>query len=249
MSDFNQQKREDVIQTWNKVSRIYDPIAYWANLGNLANFNVLLSHIGDLSQKRIVEVGCGSGLTSVAFAQRGATCALIDISRETLNVAVNSFVSSGLIEPECYETDALNSTVASDSFDVVWNIGVIEHFYDNGKKLLINEMLRMAKPGGLVIILVPNSWCWQFQLIQAWQKFRGTWLYGFEDDMSPRRLSRLCTEMGLSECVEALYAYDPIEGWYRFPKISRIVSFGFNKLEYHLKRSLMGFMSVLVLRK
>jgi SAM-dependent methyltransferase len=139
--------------------------------------------------------------------------------------------------------------VASDSFDVVWNIGVIEHFYDSGKKLLITEMLRLAKPGGKIIILVPNFWCWQFQLVQAWQKYRGTWPYGFEDEMNPTRLARLCAGMGLSNQIEALYAYDPIEGWYRFPKISRIVSFVFDNLENHLKLSRMGFMSVLVLRK
>jgi SAM-dependent methyltransferase len=154
------------------------------------------------------------------LAKYGAECVLLDISNEALKVARSVLVSAGLVEPFCYNEDALNNSVPSDAFDVAWNGGVIEHFDDTGKVMLIKEMLRQTRPGGKVIVLVPNAWYWQFQLIQAWQKWRGTWAYGFEDDMSPRRLEKMCEHIGLANIMT--YAFNPILGWRWVPIIRRI---------------------------
>jgi ubiquinone/menaquinone biosynthesis C-methylase UbiE len=242
-------QKENVAETWDKISLNYNREAYWKGHENHANLKVLLKHIGEPAGKKILEVGCGSGFTSAAFAKMGANCALLDISSESLNVAVGAFLSEGLPAPETYNEDALSSRVPSDAFDVVWNGGVIEHFYDDGKKIMIKEMLRMTKVGGTVIILVPNSWCVPFQILQVWQKWRGTWPYGFEDDMSPRRLGRLCRDIGLNKPIT--YAFNPVLGWRYVPFLGdRIVKLlGVDTIEAHSKKSKMGFVSALVINK
>lgn len=238
----------DVAAVWDKVSRKYDYDAYVRGPENEANLRTLLEHLGDPTGKQIIEVGCGSGFTSLALAQRGARCALLDVSSEALAGAKAGFAQHGLPEPESYLGDALRSTVPSDRFDLVWNGGVIEHFYDPGKELLVREMLRMARPGGLVIIMVPNRWCWQFQLVQAWQKLRGSWKYGFEDDMSPRRLRRMTERLGIR--VSTAYAFNPVLGWRWIPKVRGVVKqVGLDTAGWHSRRSPIGFVSVLVIRK
>jgi len=137
---------------------------------------------------------------------------LLDLSPASLRVAVESFAAAGVPAPECFQMNVLKSDLPPGQFDIIWNGGVIEHFSDEGKALLIREMLRLAKPGGKVIIMVPNAWRWPFHLTQAWKKWRGTWSYGFEDDMSPRRLNRMARSLGL-ERTET-YAFNPVVGWF-----------------------------------
>lgn len=247
-SDSIMYQPEGLTTVWDRIARGYDYEAYTRGAENQANLRILLEHIGSPAGQRIIEVGCGSGYTSLALARLGARCALLDLSDDALATARAGFMAHGVPEPECYRQDALKSSVPSDAFDLVWNGGVIEHFYDSGKELLIREMLRMARPSGLVIIMVPNRWCWQFQLVQAWQKWRGTWKYGFEDDMSPRRLRRMAERAGV-RCLSA-YAFNPVLGWRWVPKVRRIIKWlGLETAERHSRRSSTGFVSVLVIRK
>jgi 2-polyprenyl-3-methyl-5-hydroxy-6-metoxy-1,4-benzoquinol methylase len=209
---------------------------------------VLLFHIKNPRNKKIIEVGSGSGCVSLALALKGAQCTLLDISQKSLEVATDNFIRSGLKTPEVYNENALNSTVPSSSYDVVWNAGVIEHFFDQGKERLLVEMIRMAKPAGKVIILVPNVWCLPFQLMQAILKMLGRWQLGFEDDMSPRRLRRLCERIKLRN-FEA-YSYNPVAGWNSIPIIARAIKFlHLNRMELHCHRSRIGKVSILVITK
>lgn len=248
MNKQNRYQKNDVVSIWDTVAQNYKRESYWGGKENQANFQVLLSHIGNPMRKRIIEIGCGSGFTSIALAQRGAKCAILDISPISLESAVSNFVAAGLPVPEHYLADALDSNIPSNTFDIVWNGGVIEHFFDEGKEKLILEMFRIAKPSGQVIIMVPNRWCWQFQLIQAWQKWRKTWAYGFEDDMSPRDLKHMCVRLGFNDYT--VYAFNTILGWRWIPKLDRVIKMlGWETLGHHCQRSWMGFVSVLVIRK
>ena len=248
MSKQNEYQNENTISVWDNIGYQYEREKYWQGLENQANLQMLLSHIGEPSEKKIIEFGCGSGFTSIALAERGAKVALVDISPISLEKAVAAFSDAGLPAPEHYLADALDCKLPSNQYDVVWNGGVIEHFFDEGKKKMILEMLRVAKNGGKVIILVPNAWCWQFQLAQAWLKRRKAWPYGFEDDMSPSRLEGLCRQIGLNNFTT--YAFNTILGWRWLPRFGQLVKImGLDTLENHCRRSRMGFVSVLVIEK
>jgi ubiquinone/menaquinone biosynthesis C-methylase UbiE len=238
----------NVSNIWDKVAVNYDYDLYWNGLENHANLKVLLTHIGNPQEKKIIEVGCGSGFLSAALAKMGAQSTLLDISPEAIKVAVKAFTDLNLPEPEYYLEDALKSHIPSNRFDIAWNGGVIEHFFDNGKELFIKEMVRIVKPGGQVIILVPNSNCWPFQLIQQWMKMRKTWSFGFEDDMSPGRLKKMCLRLGIRHIQ--VYAFNTVTGWQWIPKFGPILKrLGWETMERYCKRSWMGFVSVLVIQK
>lgn len=241
-------QQNDIIPVWDKLAGSYDSNIYWGKPENYANLQVLLDQIGNPVDKSIIEVGCGGGLVSVALAKKGAHCTLLDISNQSLKAAINSFIDEGLPEPVSYLADALDSNIHSETFDVVWNAGVIEHFFDKGKERLINEMLRITKPGGKVVILVPNTWCLVFQVIQRWQKWNKIWPYGYEDDMSPWRLKMLAKTLGINNF--RVFAFNPILGWTWLNKVRKIIKlFGFDTIKNHSKRSLFGFMSVMVIEK
>lgn len=249
MTEAGRHQRDNIAEIWDSVSLSYDADQYWRLPENWANLKALLAHIGPPEGKRILEMGCGSGYTSMALAQRGARCTLLDLSAEALRVAADSFARAGLPAPDLVREDALATKLPAETFDVAWNGGVIEHFYDSGKLLLIEQMVRLVKPGGKVIILVPNRLCWYFQVVQVWKKLRGTWRYGFEDDMSPGRLKRLCIRAG--QTPTAAYAYNPVVGWRWVPLFgSRIArALGDAKLERHCQRSRTGFITIVVVQK
>ena len=240
----------DVESIWDSIAYSKDYVRenYWSRLENQAVFQALLSHIGEPEGKQIIEVGSGSGLLSVALAKLGATCTLLDISALSLKNAVANFVNAGLPQPMYYHEDALSSSVPSEMFDVVWNAGVLEHFFDDGKERLILEMLRMAKPGGMVIILVPNAWCWQLQISKALMKVLKMWKVGFQDNMSPRRLKRVCAHIQVTNTTA--YAFDVVHGWHWIPFGKRITKLThLETVELHRKRSWMGATSVLTIQK
>lgn len=58
------------------------------------------------------------------------------------------------IDGECRCEDVLSNTLKENHFDVVYSLGVIEH-YENPRPL-IDAHLRLTKPGGLVLIAIPN---------------------------------------------------------------------------------------------
>ena len=241
-------QRKDLVSTWDSVSTEYDESTYWQLPENHANLQILLQHLGDPAGKRVIEIGCGSGFTTLALARLGARCALLDVSPVALATAVAGFSRAGLPPPEQYLQDALHNTLPSERFDLVWNGGVIEHFFDDGKALLIQEMVRLCAPGGVVIIMVPNRLAWQLQLRQAWQKFRGTWKYGFEDDMSPNRLRRMAHRLGFARCET--YAFNPVATWRWLPRTTKILRWlGWETLERHMRRTPFGLISVLAIRK
>lgn len=249
MSGKNLLQPQENLEIWEEVSTQYSMGKYWRDLGNWANLETLLSHMGDPNKKYVLEMGCGSGYTSLALNQRGAQCELLDISKESLRVAQRAFKDAGANPPVTHLKDALRSGLPEAIYDIVWNGGVIEHFYDTGKVKLIKEMLRLTKPGGKVIILVPNSQCWPFRIVQLWKKIRRTWKYGYEDDMSPNRLKKMCEELKETSCC-LTYAFNPMVGWYWFPKVKTICQrLGMDTIKNHLRRSRMGFVSVLVIEK
>jgi ubiquinone/menaquinone biosynthesis C-methylase UbiE len=248
MSTQPQYQMKNTVETWDSLGPRYDREVYWRGMENHANLKELLNQIGDPRGKRIIEVGAGSGFTSMALAEQGASVAILDISEVSLQQALLQFAASGIPVPEHYVADALDSGLPDDTYDCVWNGGVIEHFFDDGKKRLISEMFRITKPGGKVVIMVPNAWCWQFQIMQAWQKLRGTWAFGMEDDMSPRRLANMCKEIGITH--SEAYAFNSVVGWRWVPIIKKIIKYGgFETPAWHSRRSWMGFVSVLIISK
>lgn len=98
---------------------------------------------------KLLDVSCGAGWLLKAAAERGVTGCGIDLSDEAVRLARRVSPTSrlvvGLGERLCFH-DA--------SFDYVTCLGSLEHFGDMGQGL--REMLRVAKPGARLCIMVPN---------------------------------------------------------------------------------------------
>lgn len=103
----------------------------------------------DLSGKTVLDVGCGTGLSMDYFRERGAVIKGIDITYSSIGYVREMGLSA-------VQADARHLPYKDNSFDIVYSIGVIEHF--NETQGALEEQARVCKPGGIVIAVVPNLW-------------------------------------------------------------------------------------------
>jgi len=103
---------------------------------------------------RVLEIGCAPGKHLAYLAKvRGARVCGLDYSEPGIANSRELFQRLGL-EAEFRCEDLHQSTFPERSFDVVYSLGVVEHFRNPNPA--IQRHLTMAKPGGVVLITVPN---------------------------------------------------------------------------------------------
>jgi ubiquinone/menaquinone biosynthesis C-methylase UbiE len=236
----------DLVHVWDQVSDRYGRIDLGAP-DHQAALERFLELTGPPAGRSFCEVGSGSGTLSGLLARMDGRITLVDVSPKSLAFARRHFEGQSLAAHYALQ-DGLRLGFRDGSFDVVWNGGVIEHFTDEGKIALIREMYRVVKPGGLLVITVPNAHDWPFRLGKWIAERRGKWIFGFEDDLSAARFRKLAAGAGLTR-VE-LSAHNPIVGWWFLPYGRKLMDLlGLNTTGWHRKRSRFGHVLALAARK
>lgn len=198
-----------------------------------ANLCILNKIIRNYKRIKILEAGSGSGYFSAEMAKQGAYVTLIDISETSLRFASQYFQTQGMKkEGKFIQGDILSMPFSDNYFDVTWSGGVIEHFYDDGKKTALKEMARVTKSKGKLIVMVPNKWSFPFCLIKRLSEFRGRWEFGYEDRISAQKLRKLFLAVGIDDLQ--IFTFNPVVSWWWLPFGRRICDlFHLNQLKYH----------------
>jgi SAM-dependent methyltransferase len=102
------------------------------------------------SEKKILDVACGTGLWLRATAALGSVPAGVDISRVALCACREALPHSDL---HCRPAEKL--PFADEQFDFVTCLGALEHFLDPISAL--REMVRVATRDAQFLLLVPNA--------------------------------------------------------------------------------------------
>ena len=132
-------------QTSNKAATRGNPSFVW-RAGQERRFQLVRQHI-DLRGKAILDVGCGVGMYTNAFSRHTPHVYGVEIESERAQEArdraraVMQAVSEAL-------------PFASESFDVTFSHEVLEHVADDRRSA--REMVRVTRPGGHIVIFVPN---------------------------------------------------------------------------------------------
>lgn len=139
----------------------------------------------------VLEVGAGSGRDSAALARAGARVFLLDASEGALDLAARNpllFRGRSLIR-----ADALRSPFPDRCFDVVFHQGLLEHFPDPAP--LLRENRRVLKPGGILLVDVPQTFHPWTALKKALIR-RDRWFAGWETQYTPVSLERAVRAAG-----------------------------------------------------
>ncbi len=191
-------EKRGIRQLWNEAYRerdeegdrklVWNRLRYllWGKMCGLAN-----------SQSVVLEAGCGVSVLMNTFASKGADAIGLDISPIALRKAHSLFK-----KPLLVEGDICHLPFKDCSFDLVYNIGVIEHF--KNPKSVLREMHRVSKVPSTIIVSVPNK----FTLWTIGRLFKNflnrlhllePWKYGYEKSYTHSDLQNLFLSAGLGK--------------------------------------------------
>lgn len=171
------------------------------------------------SDRLILETGCGTGRLCGLLARQypGAKVTGIDFSTKALDFAQQLKIALGCVNLTLAEANMFHLPFRNDQFDLVFNEGVIQHYNQSGSPTYVDalqEMIRVTKPRGKVIVSVVNWHCLP-HTIYKWVLDKRRIRYEYGDEKSFRRdeLVRLFQEHGLRNVKTS--GYYPSYGFYR----------------------------------
>jgi len=137
----------------------------WAATINVSRINVkahfesstapenrfILSRLGDLRDKRVLDIGCGAGESSVYFAHQGARCTAIDLSPQMIETTLR-LAKKENVSVEAFPMGAAQLSFPDDHFDIVYAANLLHHV---DWQRALPEMRRVTKPGGKVCFWDP----------------------------------------------------------------------------------------------
>jgi ubiquinone/menaquinone biosynthesis C-methylase UbiE len=104
---------------------------------------------------QVLEIGCGAGFMAIALAQRGLRVHAIDSVEGMIELAHRRAVESGTLDHLSLDVGDVYTLAFEDgSFDLVLAIGVIPWL--GRPELAMQEMARVTRPGGHVLITADN---------------------------------------------------------------------------------------------
>jgi len=168
---------------------------------------------------KIMEAGCGSGAMSSYMAKRNEVTVL-DLSMNALEIAKGNF-RKNKTNGWFILGDIFSMPLSDDSFEVVWNQGVLEHFTD--PVYAMKEMMRVVKRDGYVVIFIPVF----FSPLHLFYSFlslpclRRLWLFDHQYFFTPNTFKLFMEKAG-----------------YEGAKVKRLwlESFGFSQIGYCQKK-------------
>ncbi len=130
----------------------------WWQISDDDSVSIIKKYIAD-DNISVLEPGCGSGGSSFYLSR------FIYVSKLTLcDISANALGFARSIEPadingrvDYVQAEISTMPFNDDSFDLTWNVGVIEHYLPEQIAKMVNEMKRVTKKNGYVIVAIPNK--------------------------------------------------------------------------------------------
>lgn len=136
----------------------------------------------------VLDIGCGTGIAAGLVQKKGYAVTGLDVSVHCL---ARGKAARPSVQYVC--ADALRIPARDGAFDGVIIFQVIEHMSDI--PTVLNEMIRVTKPGGRIIILSPNLLSPFNILIPFMEKKKNTFLFGITHKGAAARM--LCRHSAL----------------------------------------------------
>jgi ubiquinone/menaquinone biosynthesis C-methylase UbiE len=146
----------------------------------IQHVRVLLKFFGNLTDKRVLDVGCGKGRFARVLQEQNPATEIwgLDISEEMLR-----FVPAGIHTVAGSMTEL---PFAASAFDFVYATESLEHAVEIERA--VQEMCRVLKPGGKLLIVDKN--------VEHWGKLKTPdWERWFQRDELERLLARDCRKV------------------------------------------------------
>ena len=157
-------KEYDMKEYWSKRAKYFDEDEFKAvcvfNASRQVNeffdtlqkslFSKLLGKIGNLENKKVLEIGCGIGRWAKYLMEKEPTIQYtgIDVSPKMVDIAKKRVPSANFLN-----ISGDNLIFQDESFDLVFSITVLHHIPYEKQLKAIREICRVTKRGGHIVII------------------------------------------------------------------------------------------------
>jgi ubiquinone/menaquinone biosynthesis C-methylase UbiE len=153
---------EKARKDWNQFAEDYQALRGEPGTYNeLVEIPAMLSLIGDVKRKKILDAGCGYGYYSILLAKKGATVTGIDISEKMVKLAKENAKKIS-VKCQFLVCDIQDLSIfASNTFDMAISSIVVGDVDDLGKAF--SEVFRVLKRNGVFVFsethpILKGSW-------------------------------------------------------------------------------------------
>ena len=106
---------------------------------------LIINALKKVPKRKMLELGCGTGHWTELFVSKGFDVIATDISDAMLHKAIEKN-----LDAEILKADAGELPFKNESFDVVATVTMME--FVNSKEVVLNEIYRVLKPGGYLLL-------------------------------------------------------------------------------------------------
>lgn len=142
------------------IKRLALPVSYWRS----REFAYAWQHLTCPPGSRVLDVGSPKDLAAMLARRRGYHVVATDILPQSVALSQRYAAAqllnghgggnvAGTVRSEVQDGRALS--YADASFDAAYSISVLEHIPDGGDTVALRELLRVVRPGGVVVVTVP----------------------------------------------------------------------------------------------
>src|SRR5215471_105968 len=122
----------------------------------------LESFVG-LDGARILEIGCGTGASTLALAERGAEITAIDIREDSIQVAEDRCRAYGQHASFLAMNGAdIRRDFANRRFEIILFYAVLEHMTHEERRAAMRDSWEMLEPGAFWIVVETPNRLWYF---------------------------------------------------------------------------------------
>lgn len=129
------------------------------------------------SGERVLEIGSGSGATSLHLARNDRICTALDFAQPCLDLAEQAAVRLGCPLKTVFADATQKLPFEDNAFDVVFQAGLLEHFHKDDRIKLLRQWGRVGKR---MVSIIPNAGSLAYRMGKARMERKGTWSYGLE---------------------------------------------------------------------
>ena len=157
-------EQTEVVETYNQLATARRPVRdNWAYMTSKQLTDFALLDAAGLDGAEVLDVGCFYPIDEIMFIHRVSRWTATDLGHETIRVAeaaAREALSEDLLSRlEFSVADGTALPFEDGAFDVVMSMSTVDHVPDpTGRQRFISEMARVARPGGRVVLTVPNRW-------------------------------------------------------------------------------------------
>ena len=138
------------------LKRLALPVGYW----RAVEFAYVWRQLRQPAGARVLDIGSPKDLAAMLAYHRGYEVVATDILPTAVLLSRRYGSAQGLeghgrgrVHSEVQDARAL--TYADDSFDAAYSVSVLEHIPDDGDSAAMRELMRVVRPGGVVVVTVP----------------------------------------------------------------------------------------------